>query len=158
MERYLQLRLPVSRIFTFVQDLQVFPGHRLPAATVSRQLVHQLVLARQGQAEPGLSPVGEAQLPPLARATLASSAGLSDLGAQRQQPLSQEAVEELVAGGTVLSQHQDVGGSTHSVMQELFFVAGKGDAAKLTWKQAEDNFHQQHTASTLLHRLSSVTR
>lgn len=88
MERYLQLCLPVSRIFTFVQDLQVFPGHRFPAATVGHQLVHQLVLARQGQAEPGLSPVGEAQLAPLAHVALSSFTGLSSFGAQRQQPLS----------------------------------------------------------------------
>lgn len=127
----------MSRIFTLIQDLQVFPGHRLPAATVRRQLVHQLVLARQGQAEPRLFAVGEAQLPPLAGVTLASFAGMSSLRAQRQQPLPQEAVEELVAGGTVLSQHQDVRGSSNSVTQELFFVAGKGDAAKLTWKQTE---------------------
>lgn len=105
----------MSRILALIQDLQVFPGHRLPAATVGRQLVHQLVLARQGQAEPRLFAVGEAQLAPLAGVTLASFAGMSSLGAQGQQPLPQEAVEELVAGGAVLPQHQDVGGSSDSV-------------------------------------------
>lgn len=149
----------MSRVFALVQDLQVLPGNRIPAAAVGHQLVHQLVLARQGQAEPGLSAVGEAQLPPLAHVALPSLAGLSRFGAQRQQPLPQEAVEKLVAGGTVLSQHQDVRGSAHRVPQELFLVAGEGDAAEVTWKQTEGSVNQQHRPSTphqLAHRLASI--
>ncbi|TNN85586.1 hypothetical protein EYF80_004219 [Liparis tanakae] len=109
----------------------VFPGYRVPAPTVSRQLVHQLILARQCQAEPRLSPVGEAQLPPLADSTLDSFTSLSSLWAQGQQPLPQKAVEQLIAGGTVLAEHQDVRGSAHGVTQELFLMAGERDAAEL---------------------------
>ncbi|KAF3856351.1 hypothetical protein F7725_017074 [Dissostichus mawsoni] len=83
----LQLCQPVGRVLTFLMDLQVFPGHGIPAATVSCQLVNKLVLAGQRQAEPSLSPVGETQLPPLADRALDSFTSLSGLRAQGQQPL-----------------------------------------------------------------------
>lgn len=131
----LQLCQPVGWILALVLDLEIHPGHRVPAAAVSSQLVHKLVLAWQGQAEARLPPVGETQFPPLADVALDSLAGLAGVRAQRQQPLPQEAVEQLVAGGAVLTQHQDVRRGTHGVAQELFFMAREGDAAELTWGQ-----------------------
>lgn len=115
MQGDLQLCQPVRRVLTFLMDLQVLPGHRIPAATVSRQLVHQLILAGQSQTEPCLSPMGETQLPPLADSALNSFTSLAGLGAQRQQPLPQKAVEQLVAGSTVLAEYQDVRSSAHGV-------------------------------------------
>ena len=138
MQGDLQLCQPVGRVLTFLMDLQVFPGHGVPAATVSCQLVNKLVLTGQRQAEPGLSPVGETQLPPLADRALDSFTSLSGLRAQGQQPLPQEAVEQLVAGGTVLAQYQDVRGSAHSVAQELFLMAGERDAAELAWGNGQN--------------------
>lgn len=131
MQGDLQLCQPVCWVLTLLMDLQVLPRYRIPPATVSRQLVHQLVLAGQSQAEPSLSPMGETQLPPLADASLDSFTGLAGLGAQRQQPLPQEAVEQLVAGSTVLAQHQDVRGSAYRAAEELFLVAWERDAAQL---------------------------
>lgn len=131
----LQLCQPVGRVLALLVDLQVFPGNGIPAAAVRRQLVHQLILARQSQAEPRLSAVGEAQLPPLADAALDALAGLSGLRTQRQEPLPQEAVEQLVAGGAVLAQDEDVRGGPHGVSEKLFLVTWERDAAKLAYKR-----------------------
>lgn len=132
MQSDFQLCQPVRRVLTLLVDLQVLPWNRIPAASVSSQLMHQLVLTGQRQAEPGLSPVGETQLPPLTDEPLDSLARLSGLRAQRQQPLPQEAVEQLVASGTVLTQNKDVWSSTHVVTQELFFMTWERNAAELT--------------------------
>lgn len=97
--------------------------------------MHELVLAGQGQAEARLPAVGETQFSPLADVALDALAGLAGVRAQRQPPLPQEAVEQLVAGGAVLTQHQDVRRGAHGAAQELFFMAWEGDAAELTWKK-----------------------
>ena len=103
MQGDLQLGQAVGWVLTLVVDLQVLQGHRVPAAAVGCQLVHQLVLARQRQAEPCLPAVGETQLPPLADGDLVPLAGHPGLVHQRQQPLPEDAVEQAVAGGTVLA-------------------------------------------------------
>lgn len=120
-------------------DFQVLPGNRIPATTVCSQLMDQLVLAGQRQAQPRLPPVSETQLPPLADEALGPAAGLSGLRTERQQPFPQEAVEQLVAGGAVLAQHQDVRGSSHGATQELFLMSGERDAAKLACNKISSN-------------------
>lgn len=131
MEGDLQLSQPVGRVLTLLLDLQVLPGNRIPAPAVGRQLVHQLILAGQRQAESRLAPMGEAQLPPLAGGALDAIAGLAHLRAQGQEPLPQQAVEQLVARGTVLTKYQDVEGAAHVALQELLLMPGEGDAAQL---------------------------
>lgn len=131
----LQLCQPVSWVLTLFVDLQILSGNGIPATAVRCQLVHQLILTRQSQAESGLSPVGEAQLPSLADAALDAVAGLSGLWAQRQEPFPQKAVEQLVAGGAVLAQDEDVGGGPHGTSKKLFLVTWKRDAAELAYKR-----------------------
>lgn len=139
-------------------DLQVFPWDRIPAATVCRQLVHQLILAGQRQTEPCLSPMSETQLSPLADSPLDALTSLSSFGAQRQQPLSQKTVEQLVAGSAVLAQYQDVRSSTHSAAQELFLMAGEGDATELRWREDEEEVFEVQlciSSNTLLSQNTS---
>lgn len=76
--------------------------------------------------------MAETQFSPLANVALDSLAGLAGLGAQRQQPLAQETIEQLVAGGAVLTQDQDVRSGAHGAPQELFFMAWERDAAEVT--------------------------
>lgn len=132
MQSDFQLSQPVSRVLTLLVDLQVLLWNRIPAASVGSQLMHQLVLTRQRQADPSLPPVGETQLPPFTDQALDPPTRLSGLGAQRQQPLSQEAVEQLVAGGAVLTQNQDRRGSADCVPKEFFLVGWETNAAELT--------------------------
>lgn len=126
-------------VLTLLVDFQVLPGNRIPATTVCSQLVDQLVLAGQRQAEPRLSAVSKTQLPPLADNAVDAAAGLSGLCTQRQQPFPQQAVEQLVAGGAVLAEHQDVRRSSHRVAQELFLMTWERDAAKLACKRISPN-------------------
>lgn len=130
MERDLQLGQSLRRIFALL-DLQVLVGHRVPAAAVSRQLMHQLVLSRQRQTQPRLTAVRETQLPPPAGPAL-RAAGPARLRAQGEEPLSQQAVQELVSGRTVLTQDENIGGAADNILQIILIVPREGDAAELT--------------------------
>ncbi|KAL0154319.1 hypothetical protein M9458_050432 [Cirrhinus mrigala] len=130
MERDLQLGQSLRGILALL-DLQVLARHRVPSAAVGRQLMHQLVLSRQGQAQARLTAVRETQLPPPAGPAL-RPAGPAHLRALGEEPLSQQAVEELVAGRTVLAQDEDVGGATDHILQIVLLVTRQRDTAELT--------------------------
>lgn len=130
MERDLQLGQSLRGIFALL-DLQVLAGHRIPAAAVSRQLMHQLVLSGQRQAQPRLTAVRETQLPPPAGPALRAT-GPARLGAQGEEPLSQQAVQELVSGRTVLTQDENIGGAADNVLQIVLIMTRERDAAELT--------------------------
>lgn len=130
MERDLQLGQSLRGIFALL-DLQVLAGHRIPAAAVSRQLMHQLVLSGQRQTQPRLTAVRETQLPPPAGPALRAT-GPARLRAQGEEPLSQQAVQELVSGRTVLTQDENIGGATDNILQIILIVTRERDAAELT--------------------------
>lgn len=130
-QRDLQLSHPVRRILARLSDLQVLLRDGFPASPVSRQLVHQFVLAGQRQAEAGLSPVSESQPPPLAARLRTAALAQPRHG---QQPLPQQAVQHLILGVAVLSQDDDVGDAAHRGLQVLLLVAEEGEAAQVTWR------------------------
>lgn len=114
MERDLQLGQSLRGVFALL-DLEVLGRDRIPASAVSRQLMHQLVLTRQSQTQTRLTPVRETQLPPSAGSAL-RTARPARFGSEREELLSQQAVEELVSGRAVLSQDENVGGAADNVL------------------------------------------
>lgn len=129
-QRDFELCQPGGWVLALLLDLQILPGHRLPAPAMRRQLVHQLVLAGQRQAEAGLAPVREAQLPSLAGEAMRPTSSPC-VGPQGQQALPEKAVEQLVAGWTVLAQQEDVGRAGHHTVQVFFLLPWERDAVEL---------------------------
>lgn len=136
MQRDLQLGQAMGRVLTLLLDLQVLLGHRVPAAAMRRQLVYQLVLAGQRQAEARLAAMREAELAALAGAPLPTGAAAAPWP-HRQKSLPQEGVQQLVTGGAVLPQYDDKGRAAHAGLQVLLLMAGEGNAAQLTWEKGE---------------------
>lgn len=86
--------------------------------------MHQLVLAGERQADPRLSPIGEAETPE-PTALLPGRPG----GGKHVHP--QQQVQQLALDIAVLAEDQDAGKAVHNLLEVLLFLRWEGDAAQL---------------------------
>lgn len=107
-------------------DLQVLLRDGLPVALVSNQRVHEFILAGERQADPSLSPIGEAEAPKLTVLLAAQPGGGKHLHPQQQ-------VQQLALDITILAEDQDAGKAVHNLLEVLLFLRWEGNAAQLAW-------------------------